>query len=117
MAASKEKQNMRFQRVSQRIFSKVRYDGFRPEQVKYIKLVREYQCLDIELNRFYRDCKRTETGSVDWDTLDVKTLDWFDFIYKKHEKMQSKISKLEERIDGSEVMRLFMELNCNSVCF
>jgi len=69
------------------------------------------------LNQFYGTCKRKTTGQVDWESMNEKELDYFDYIYKKSNTLLKRKSKYEEQINGDEVMRLFMELNINSVSY
>lgn len=117
MATNRDKQNLRVKKVCERINKKVRYDGLNQDQIKYIKTVKEYEQIDRELNNFYATCKRKSTGQVDWDIMSESELDYFDYIYKKSEKLLKRKSKLEEKINSDEAMRLFVQLNVNSVSF
>lgn len=117
MATNKNKQNIRMQKVCERIHKKVRYDGFNETEIKYIKTVKEYEQIDKELSNFYATCKRKPTGQVDWESMSENELDYFDYIYQKSEKLLKRKSKLEEKINSDEVLRVFVQINLNSVSF
>lgn len=115
---SKLKQNIRFQQTSRRIQNRTRYDGFNKNEIVLIKTKKEFEEVERELNKFWRDAPRNENNVVDWDSLSEQKLDWFEYIYKKHEKLSSKLSKIEEKgLDLDDIMYRFMILNVNSVSF
>lgn len=117
MSANKEKQNLRMKKVCERVHRKINYQGLNQLQVKYIKAVKEYERVNKDLDKFYTTCKRNSNGAVDWNSMNDNELDYFDYIYKKSEKLQKIISRYEEKINGDETMRIFLELNCKSVSF
>lgn len=113
--ADKNKQNLRYAKVSASQNKKVRYDGLSKEEIKYIKLTKEQNQMDKELNRFYRETKRNENGAIDWINLSEEELDYFDIIYKNNEKLLKKISKLSDTIqDTDKVLNIFLQLNTHS---
>ena len=117
MTANKEKQNLRVKKVCERIHKKINYGGFNELEIKYIKTVKDYEQTSRELDNFYAICKRKPTNQVDWDNMSEEDLDYFDYIYKKSEKLLKRKSKLEEKVNGDKVMEIFVQLNINSVSF
>ena len=117
MTTNKYKQNLRMKRICEKFHKKIRYDGFDDKEIKYIKTVKEYERVDRELNKFYSICKRTKHGQVDWNSMSEDELDYFDYIYKKSEKLLKMRNKLEDEVDADRVMELFMKLNIRSVSF
>jgi len=77
-----------------------------------------WQQIEKELNKFWATAKRLDNKSVDWESMTQNELDYFEYIYKKSESIQRKLSKLEDNgINGHETMKLFMELNNHSISF
>ena len=105
MSACKEKQNLRYKKVCERINKKVRYDGFSKDEISLIKAIKEYQRIDAELNKFYRTALRDKDNKVDWNNIDEVSLNIFDHIYNLSQKLLKRISKLEDKgIDRDKVM-------------
>lgn len=118
MATDKNKQNLRYIKVSERINKKIRYDGFTPKEVKLIKAKKQYEQVDKELNKFWSEAPRIENGHVNWEAISEETLDYFEYIQKQSEKLLKKISNLEDTgINIDKTMKMFVALNCNSVSF
>jgi hypothetical protein len=117
MGANKGKQNIRMKRVCERVANKTTYKGLTEQEVKYVKTVRQHQQIEKDLNYFYATCKRTETGQVDWDSMDDKELDYFDYIYKLSERLYKRKSNMEEKFDGDKVMKSFLQINNRSISF
>jgi hypothetical protein len=118
MAADKNKQNLRYKIVSQKINKRVRYDGFTPEEIKLIKAQKNFNRFDKELNNFWGSAKRNENGSVDWNSMSDEQLDLFEFIDKQKLKYQKQISKAEDKgLKVDKVMDLFMKLNTQSASY
>lgn len=114
---NKEKQNLRYMKVCQRL-NKKRYKGLTDEQKKYIKVKEAYEQSEKAMDDFWKTAPRTQTGAVDWNSMTDSQLDYFEVINKIHERNIKRISKLEDSgIDIEATLNLFRELNCNSVCF
>lgn len=115
--ANKEKQNLRYAKTCQKL-NKKRYKGLTDEQKKYIKAKEAYEQSEKDMNRFWRTAPRSKTGAVDWGRMADAEIEYFDYISKKREKNQKRLSKLEDSgIDVEYTLNLFRELNCNSICF
>lgn len=96
---------------------KITYKGLTDAEKKYIKAEELRRQYEKELDRFYRTAPRIN-GAVDWDSLDEKTLDCFDHIYKAHEKALAKLSIMEDAgIDGDRAKSIFCQLNTHSASF
>jgi hypothetical protein len=118
MAACKDKQNIRFKRISQSQNKKVRYDGFTKDEICLIKTQKKIDQYEKELNFFWSNAPRTENGVVDWESLSEEKLDVFEHINKEKEKLMNKISKLEDKgLDLDKIMNVFMKLNINSMSY
>jgi peptidoglycan hydrolase CwlO-like protein len=118
MGANKEKQNLRFKITSQRLHSKVRYDGFTKDEVTLIKTQKKLDQIEKELNQFWARVPRKDNGIVDWDSMSDETLDYFEYITKEQEKLSKKISKLEDNgFELDKVMNMFMQLNMKSASY
>jgi hypothetical protein len=118
MATNKNKQNLRYQKVSERINKKVRYDGFSKEEITYLKTKEKYEQVEKELNVFWKEAPRNENGVVNWSAMSEETLDYFEYINKQSEKLLRRLNKLEDNgIDVQQVTKLFIQLNCNSISF
>jgi len=118
MGANKEKQNLRFKKTSERLHKKIRYDGFTDEEKKIIKTKEKLDQFEKDLNKFWSRAPRKDNKSVDWDNLNKSDLDYFDYIFKQHEKLTSKLSCYEEQgFNLDDLMHRFTMLNCKSVSF
>ena len=118
MSTDKNKQNLRYQKVSSSINKKVRYDGFSAEEVKYLKAINEKKQADKDLNLFWATAPRIEGRNVDWNSMSETEIDFFDYINKKVEKLSKKISRLEDLgIDAEQVIEMFTQLNCHSASY
>lgn len=115
MGANKEKQNIRMKKVCERLASKVTYSGLSDLEKKYVKTVMKYRQKTKDLDNFYKYCKRTETGQVDWDSMSKEELDNFDYIYKQAEILYNRKTNMENDIDGDSVMNKFMQINNRSI--
>jgi hypothetical protein len=118
VSTNKDKQNLRFKKVSERLNKKVRYDSFTPDEVKLIKAKKQYTQIERELNRFWATAPRLENNNVDWNNIDEQTLNYFEYINKQSEKLIKRISKLEDKgLDSDKIMNMFMLLNINSISY
>lgn len=118
MATSKLKQNIRYQKTCERLDRKVRYSGFNPDEVKYLKTKKQYEQVEKELNRFWSEAPRNNNGGVDWTSMTEETLNYFDYIHKQSEKLLNRMSKLKDKgIEVDKLLNMFMMINCNSVCY
>ncbi|QWU14399.1 hypothetical protein SAMN04487895_101708 [Paenibacillus sophorae] len=118
MGANKEKQNLRYKKVSSRVDKKVRYDGFNKEEVKIIKIHKKYEQFEKELNNFWAYAPRNENNSVAWDKLSEAEISMFEHINKQKEKTLKQIVKYEENgFDVDKIMHIFKQLNIRSVCY
>ena len=96
---------------------KTTYKGLTDAERRYIKAEEQRRQYEKELDRFYRNAPRIN-GAVDWQSMDVETLDYYDHIYKAHEKALAKLSKMEDAgIDGDRVKNIFMQINTHSASF
>ena len=96
---------------------KTTYKGLTATEKKYIKAEESRRQYEKELDRFYRNAPRIN-GVVDWSSMDEKTLDYFDHIFKGHEKALAKLSKMEDAgIDGDRVKNIFCQINTHSANF
>lgn len=116
MATNKNKQNLRYKKVSARLNKKVRFDGLSNDEIKYIKTKIEYEQVQKDLNYFWNTAPR-KNNVVNWDKLTESELDYFDYIYQKSEKLLKKISSISDKINVEETESIFLQLNCNSVSF
>ncbi|KAF6620471.1 hypothetical protein HFE03_07395 [Paenibacillus sp. EKM102P] len=118
MGANKEKQNIRYKAVSRRTEKKVRFDGFTPEEIKNIKLQKNYERFEKEINNFWATAPRCDNGSVAWERLSEDELNLFEYINKQKEKYNKQIVKYEEQgIVIDKIMNMFMKLNVQSVSY
>lgn len=118
MSANKFKQNLRYKKVSERINKKERYDGFNKDEIKAIKITKQYRQIDKELSRFWATALRKDNNNVDWDNMSEEQLDYFEHINKISERLLKTLSKLEEKgIDIDRVINMFNMINCNSVSY
>lgn len=118
MATNKNKQNLRFRKVSERINKRVRYDGLTEDQIKFIKTKNEYDLIEKSMNEFWRNAPRLPTSQVDWNSMNEQELDYFEYINKKQEKLFNRMSRLEDKgVSPEDTMNLFMMLNTYSVSF
>lgn len=114
----KERQNLRVKKVCERLGKKITYKGLSAQQVKYIKLKKGYDAAERELNFFYRNCKRTDCGIVDWNALNDGEIELFERLNRKHERLLESMSKMEDGgFDADSALKLFNQINCKSVCF
>jgi hypothetical protein len=118
MGANKEKQNLRYKKVCERLDKKISYKGFTDDEVKLIKAHEKYKICERTLNDFWKTAPRKSNNSVDWETLSEQELDYFEHINKESEKTLKRISKLEDKgLNSDTVMYNFMLVNVKSVCF
>lgn len=114
----KNKQNLRYAKVSSSQNKKVRYDSLSKDEIKYIKTVNQQEQFSKELDDFYKVAKRNENGAIDWNNMNEEQLEYFDYIYKSNEKLLKKINKLEDIIiDTDRVLHAFLQLNIHSQSF
>ncbi|PHA02980.1 hypothetical protein COE51_01165 [Bacillus pseudomycoides] len=118
MGANKDKQNLRFKKISERMNRKVRYDGFTREEISLIKTQKKLEQYEKEISLFWAEAPRKNNGIVDWEIMSEKTLDYFEYITKEKDKLIDKINKLEEMgLNMEKIMNLFMKLNTRSASF
>ncbi|PZT57469.1 hypothetical protein [Paenibacillus silvae] len=118
MATNKQKQNLRFKIVSQRIGKKIRYDGFTSREVEIIKSQKDLERYEKELGNFWTTAPRNSIGAVNWESMTENEIDLFEHINKQKEKAYKKVSKAEdEGYDIDKIMTLFMKLNINSASY
>ena len=118
MAANIEKQNLRYRKVSDRYFNKIRFDGFKSNEVNFIKLTLVLRLVEKDLNSFWKYVPRLSNSAVNWNALNEKELDYFHWINNKSNGLLKRLSKLEDKgVDGDRVFIIFNNLNNKSVCF
>lgn len=117
MSTNKNKQNIRFRKVSERINKRKSYKGLTDEEKKYIQLKEKFDIIDKDYNNFYKTAPRNHNGCVDWCQLSEKEMNYFDYLYKQHEKMLSKMSNLEDAIDVDYALNIFLQINTHSQSF
>lgn len=114
----RERQNLRVKKVCERLGKKITYKELSAQQVKYIKLKKCYDEAEKELNFFYRNCKRTDCGMVDWNALNDSEIELFECLNRKHGRLFDSMSKMEDSgFDADSALRLFGEINNRSVAF
>lgn len=97
---------------------KTTYKGLTPEQKRYVKAEEERRQTDKALNDFYAHAPRLFNCAVDWNLLTEQDKDYFEQIYKRHEKAIKTMSRLESNgLDGDYTLNLFLQLNNHSVSF
>jgi hypothetical protein len=118
MAANKEKQNLRFKKISQRLHNKVRYDGFSQDEITIIKTKKKLDQAEKELSYFWANAPRMNNNNVDWDRMTEQELDHFEYIYKQQERLLKKMSKFEDKgFKIDKILNLFMKLNITSASY
>lgn len=118
MATNKMKQNLRFQKCEERIHQKQSFKYLSKLEKQYVKAQLHNRQVSKELNQFWKDAPRTETGAVDWDSLSTSELDYFNMIYKESCRVLKKIDRLEKKgVNGDITMDKFNQLNNHSTCF
>lgn len=117
MSTNKEKQNIRYRKVSERVNKRKSYKGLTEDEKKYIKLKEKYDLCDKEYNNFYKTTPRSVNGAVDWNKLNEEELDYFDYLYKQHEKLLKKLSNIEDKIDVNNALNIFLQMNTHSQSF
>jgi hypothetical protein len=111
------KQSIRYQKADYR-WRKPTYASLNADQKKMVKLVERLEVLNTDLNYFWSHAPRMDSGAVDWDAINEKELDQFEYLNKEIEKSTAKIARLEEKgISEEGTMRFFREVNMKSVCF
>jgi hypothetical protein len=121
----KEKSNLRLKKICTRLAMRVSYKHLTDFQKKFIKLSKAVEPLERALYGhygFYKTCKRTTTGAVDWDVMSIDQLTYFDGIYKSHIKAVKRLNNFIDKHNLTEqqqleIFRMFNQTNCNSVCF
>ena len=96
---------------------KTSYANLTEPQKRYIKAKEQYEQADKYLSWFYSNCKRTETGAVDFESMTDSELDTFEQVNKNKEKAVRVMSKLEDQIDVEYTLSVFLQTNTHSMSF
>lgn len=96
---------------------KVSYKGLTADQKKYVKAVERHRLMDKQLTSFYRKCRRTVYGAVDFVNMTDEELDLFEYLNKENERALKTMSQLEGKIDVNYTLSVFRQINTHSASF
>lgn len=107
------KANIRLSKVRTR-FNKPILSGLTKDEKDYIKAFKERGNTLKHLTYLYGKYPRLPNAAVDWDSLSESDLNEFECAQRKNERLQKKLSKLEDKLDVKAIWNKYNDINNHS---